>query len=355
MKLKLRTSLLCAGSLIFALQGCTTDKGQSQPPQTSSTAVPAPLTGDPLSDAQNGDAAAMVTVGRMYLNGTGVANDDHQAFVWFSKAADLGSTDGQYYLGRLYAEGSGVERSYGRAIYWYNRAANRGHTVAQYDLAMIYSHGWGVPKDSSLAYSLFLKAANHGNADAQYWLSSPSRQAGEHDDRALYWLQQAATNGHSTAQSNLGIRYLIGDGVPKDLNLAARWMEKSANQGDAAGEYNLAHLYFTGEGVERNPERAAELYRQSAEQGWAASQFMLGTMYGDGNGIRKDLVIAKALLTLAERGHVLIPTPGLDQQFAKMNAQQLSEAQDLADHWKLREPLPTMSQTWHDTEGAAPG
>ena len=56
--------------------------------------------GDP--DAQSGR-------GNLYLGGYGVAKDEAAAMAWFRKAAEQGSSSGQFSLGSLY---------YAREDYW---------------------------------------------------------------------------------------------------------------------------------------------------------------------------------------------------------------------------------------------
>ena len=65
-------------------------------------------------------------------------------------------------------------------------------------------------------------------------------------DKAAYWYQLSATQGHSTAQNNLGICYRNGEGVTKDLRKAAYWFIKSAQNGDEYGQLSLGDCYRDG-------------------------------------------------------------------------------------------------------------
>ena len=58
-----------------------------------------------------------------------------------------------------------------------------------------------------------------------------------------------AVGGDAEAQSNLGLMYEIGDGVPEDDKEAVKWYRKAAEQGDAEAQYNLGLMYDKGEGV----------------------------------------------------------------------------------------------------------
>jgi hypothetical protein len=51
------------------------------------------------------------------------------------------------------------------------------------------------------------------------------------DVHTINWLLTQATNGSASAQCSLGLRYLKGEGVPKDEKQAREWLEKAATQG----------------------------------------------------------------------------------------------------------------------------
>ena len=55
--------------------------------------------------------------------------------------------------------------------------------------------------------------------------------------------RKAADQGNAKAQSNLGVMYYIGEGVPKDDTQAVYWYKKAADQGLADAQYNLGFMY----------------------------------------------------------------------------------------------------------------
>ena len=63
---------------------------------------------------------------------------------------------------------------------------------------------------------------------------------------ALRRFRLLAEQGNASAQSNLGLMYYNGQGVPQDYAAAAAWYRKAAEQGNAGGQFNLALMYFTG-------------------------------------------------------------------------------------------------------------
>jgi TPR repeat protein len=129
--------------------------------------------------------------------------------------------------------------------------------------------------------------------------------------------KQAADQGHSAAMTYLGSLHQHGDGVPKDLNLAAdllrraarqqhppamhhlglllseqgadqeaaQWFQKAAKEDYAPSQTQLAlaHLEST-HGLARNPRVAFRLMRRAAEQGHPQAQCCLGLLYAEGTG-----------------------------------------------------------------------
>ena len=47
------------------------------------------------------------------------------------------------------------------------------------------------------------------------------------DQRAVYWYEKAAMQGHKEACANLGFCYKFGNGVEKNPGLAFEWCMKS--------------------------------------------------------------------------------------------------------------------------------
>ncbi|MFO0359753.1 MAG: tetratricopeptide repeat protein, partial [Flavobacteriales bacterium] len=77
---------------------------------------------------------------------------------------------------------------------------------------------------------------------------------------------------HPDDQFGLGLMYVAGHGVEKDVVKAMKLYLKSAEQGHAAAQCNLGFMYATGSGVEKDEVKAVLWYLRSAEQGDAAAQ-----------------------------------------------------------------------------------
>ena len=60
------------------------------------------------------------------------------------------------------------------------------------------------------------------------------------EKKKLQWQMDRAEKGSDPAQYALGMRYLEGKGVEKDLKKARKWLEASAKQGNADAKKALA-------------------------------------------------------------------------------------------------------------------
>lgn len=90
-------------------------------------------------------------------------------------------------------------------------------------------------------------AAKAGSSWAQYKLGSCYYAADEgypiNYEKAAYWYEKAAENGHDKAQLAIGIAYRRGQGVPRDIPLGLRWMKKAAAQGHGLSMYNISVVH----------------------------------------------------------------------------------------------------------------
>ena len=91
----------------------------------------------------------------------------------------------------------------------------------------------------------------------------------------LRWLTAAAGLGSSTAQYRLGVLYLKGEQVEKDLDLAVQYLTASAEHGNQYAQYALGSLYCSGDGISRDEALGREWLSRSAAQGNPYAQHLL--------------------------------------------------------------------------------
>jgi TPR repeat protein len=169
----------------------------------------------------------------------------------------------------------------------------------------------GLPQDEREAARLYKQAANQGNTLAQNNLGAMyegGRGGLPKDDREAARLYKlAADQGDMSALNNLGCMYANGrGGLPKNDREAMRLYKLAADRGDAQAQYNLGIMYEKGYGgLPKDDGGAVRLYKLAADQGFASAQYNLGVMYIDGRGgLPKDDREAARLFELAaERYH----------------------------------------------------
>ena len=81
--------------------------------------------------AEQGLAEAQFALAQMYNFGTGVPQDDEQAFTWFHRASEGGHAKAQAVLGFLYTYGVGTKKDAFQAYFWFSLAASRANPVAK--------------------------------------------------------------------------------------------------------------------------------------------------------------------------------------------------------------------------------
>lgn len=77
----------------------------------------------------------------------------------------------------------------------------------------------------------------------------------------------AAEKGLSSAEYNLGVMYLRGQGVKQDFLEARKWFIRSADQNYAYAWNDLAYMYEKGVGVPRDFSIAMDYYQKASDLG----------------------------------------------------------------------------------------
>jgi Caspase domain/Sel1 repeat len=197
-------------------------------------------------------------------------------------------------------------------------------------------------QDYSIALRAWRPLAQRGHANAQTNLGvmyENGRGVPRKDTEAARWYRKAAEQGHPWGQYILGGMYENGRGVGQDPTEAVQWYRKATEQGHARGQINLGRMYDNGRGVIQNDAEAVKWYRKVAEQGGAWGQFNLGFMYENGWGVAQDLAQAHYWFAQAAEAY----PPGPDRKNARQAqeriARQLATGQTPAPASSPRPPL----------------
>ena len=180
---------------------------------------------------------AMYQLGRAYA----AKGQTAEAMAAWRKAADKGSTSAMVELGVLYGNGSGVARDEAQARKLFERAAQAGNPRGVSNLAAL---GGGGAADPARARDLLSKAADT-NAEAQYQLGLMLAEGngGTQDDvaaRALF--EKAAAQNHPAALERMGAFAQAGRGGPKDAEAAKAYYQRAAALGDEDAKKALERL-----------------------------------------------------------------------------------------------------------------
>ena len=258
-----------------------------------------------LQDANAGDISACAYLGKMYYEGTGVAQNYNEAFKCFQKAADNGVTGAYTWLGVMYYDGQGVAQNYEKAFLWTKKAAENGAANAYVGLGVMYCNGQGVVQNYNEAFKWYQKAAENGAADAYVGLGvmyCKGQGVAKNSNEAFKWFQKAADNGVASAFAYLGDMYYAGDGVAQNYNEALKWYQKAADNGITTGIYYfLADMFYTGKtGITdySQAKKYAELAIKNDTLDIVGHR-ILAKLYMYGYAVEKNIDKAEALIEQA--------------------------------------------------------
>ena len=173
-------------------------------------------------------------VGIAYLHGRGVARDPKEASTWLNSAASAGSQWAESDLALMYETGDGVPRDETVAMDWHRRAARRGSAVSEIALAL-RSLAPAMDTDTDTGHSAgeqrWLVPADPA---ATLWSDSPASAiaAANRQWDGLSSLNEAL-RGDPFMQYAVGMRFLTGNGLPRDRALGAAWIARSRASFDA--------------------------------------------------------------------------------------------------------------------------
>jgi TPR repeat protein len=192
--------------------------------------------------AEGGHPIAQWKLGRMYADGDGVAQNDLQAFDYFSRIANAHAED--------------------------SPSAPQAAIVANAFVALGRYYLSGIPNskiksDPERAREMFSYAASYfGNADAQYDLARLYlKSAGSSRDDFRYgarWLGLAAQKGQHQAQAMLGQMLFNGEQLPRQAARGLMWLTL-ARDSAAPDETWIKESYNKAIGKASEDDRAMAL------------------------------------------------------------------------------------------------
>lgn len=231
------------------------------------------------------------------------------------------------------------ERVRGMDKAYFSNAADKGRGSTEYQVGIMLSRGEGVSRDMEKALFWLREAASQGHVDAQIALGTlyAEGEGGTPQDKAeaVNWLLALAGQGNTDAQAVLkelekdmatdtlpeeellarAYASLEGKGVPQDKTEAARWFRKAAMKHNIDAQWQLATLCDEGDGVPQDTAQALEWLRKAGEQGVAEAWYRLSVMYNTGLGLpqKKELSRDSLRETIRERTAVAAYDAGISK------------------------------------------
>jgi uncharacterized protein len=226
-----------------------------------------------LVAAENGNASAMLEIGKAYLYGREGApgKDLAKAEEYFNQALSLGATEAETDLGRLYTakaeeaqktgDAEALQRANETRLAYFQQGAQKGSSGSMSWLARMYRYGDYVELDLQKAIEWYTKSVSAGDIDAALELAK------------LYRDESAAEFGEAQYEE------------------AAKYFRIAIDLGSTIAGFELADLIRNGK-IEVTPDtkrEAIQLYEQAAADGSLRAAARLSDIYFKGDLAAKDL------------------------------------------------------------------
>lgn len=182
--------------------------------------------------------------------------------------------------GHMYFHGSSdCKQDYTKAAALYSKAAQNGNAEGIYNLAIMTIKGQGVKINIKLGVEMLEKASklpgfldsplpineNIGVKEAQHYLGLLHQHGvfyKKNLKKAKEYYEIAIKNGSGYSANNLGIMFLDGEGVERDLKKAEMLFLNAAGKQDPNAYMNLTKLYI----YKKDPFKAEESHKKSKDR-----------------------------------------------------------------------------------------
>ncbi len=242
--------------------------------------------------ALSGDTKAMWRLGRAYRFGKGVEKDLALANEFCDKAFKrvLPAAGNEIFL-MLKDEGTAEALEEMRALA--TRQASKGEFWAYRALGMMHLRGKGVERNLSKALKYARMAAEEGSVESYGCLLDVLWEisTGEATKEMRSIVLEQAGKDKGWAHRRLGLMYLHGRGVDRDVGEAAACMRKAIGKGTLFAYEDLFRIFWESESEEELSELMRAIgYYVSRDEGWAHR--IQGLAYSLGVDGERDVVKA---------------------------------------------------------------
>ncbi|MBW2703095.1 MAG: sel1 repeat family protein [Deltaproteobacteria bacterium] len=244
-----------------------------------------------LKAAKNNCPEAQYEVGLLKRFGLIFKQNEHDGKIWTLRAAKNGHRLAMLTIGMDLALGRGLEPNPKLGQEFLEKAAESGDPLALNSLAALLAVLSNDCHQQKQAVKLWEKAAKGGSISAQRNLAFYLIEEVKTKDafkRAMQLFKAAAMNGHEEAAAVLFENYDTGRWTRKNRKLALRWGLHAANLGDANSCYNLGVLYLEGQKVDRDLRKAMHWLRKAAKGDEVYAWELLEEIYEGSYGMRRN-------------------------------------------------------------------
>ncbi|MBO4722211.1 MAG: SEL1-like repeat protein [Muribaculaceae bacterium] len=268
--------------------------------------------------ADNGDAEAMLLIGKAYYGGSDGAEQSFKtAAKWFADAAEANvepySTEAKGWLGLLYYNGEGVKQDHDRAmklfliatrdgfeglVETFDELAKDGDIFACKFMQECYNKGVGVKRNTDKAAEYQRLAADAGDEDSYMPVGLYLYNNDKHA-KAFKYFEKAAKLGNARAAYFCGLMLYDGDvGVEQNKAKGLKYLQMAADEGHVAANSRLGEYYLYGNGLDMDKEKGAKMIKVAAEKGNNKAMWVLANCYRLGEGVPKNYALAAQWMAL---------------------------------------------------------
>ncbi len=286
----LPAALAVAGGMALVVALVRFSTPNAMPIAPAPSAIPAPSGSaakesveEPLKrECAAGSGESCNRLGLRYENGTGVAQDDLQAFEAYDKGCRAGHAAACANLGSRYYEGKGVAKDEATGRQMFLRGCEGGEPLGCVRYGMAYRDGKGGPKDADKAYEYFEQACNAGALlGCTERALENLRGEGKHKDAkwGLEQLDSVCTRGEPTACIRAaGFRAKgVGSAAPADMGRAREALSKGC-KADAGLACKAGKLVDTEVGTRSTEAKMKASYRAQCDAGGTVFCRLLGNV-----------------------------------------------------------------------------
>ena len=192
--------------------------------------------------AENENALAAYQLGKIYLNENNGKQNIQEAIYYLKLAAKKDSQFATYQLGKVYYDEKYGLKNDTKAFHWFEKSAKEGNNRATYQMAKIDYE----KQNYTNAAKLFQKV---DDVYSHYYLGKIYLDESKgnplyNPKKGLMYLKQASSEGNTFASMAIGLSYLRGEGVKRDVKTAKDWLNLASGQGNEYASEILKKINF---------------------------------------------------------------------------------------------------------------